>query len=97
MLVTTIYFLIVLIIIIVQSFILNKSHIIILLLVLESIMLVLLVYLFFLLTEISINPYIFLILLTLRACEAALGLSILVSLIRFHGNDFIIRITRLKW
>lgn len=32
-----------------------------------------------------------LILITMGACEASLGLAILVSLIRTHGNDYVSR------
>ncbi len=37
----------------------------------------------------SYEVYSCLILLTLGACEASLGLAILVSLIRTHGNDYV--------
>nr|QFG71047.1 NADH dehydrogenase subunit 4L [Pseudorimula sp. RSIO35641] len=37
-----------------------------------------------------------LILLTLGACEASLGLAILVSLIRMHGNDYVSSFTAQK-
>nr|ALK03384.1 NADH dehydrogenase subunit 4L [Lepetodrilus schrolli] len=37
-----------------------------------------------------------LILLTLGACEASLGLAILISLIRTHGNDYVSSFTSQK-
>lgn len=86
-----------LILLLIISFVFNKSHIIVLLLILECIILILLVYLFFILIEITSNPNIFLLILSFRACEAALGLSILVSLMRYYGNDSINTIIRLKW
>lgn len=37
--------------------------------------------------------YTALILITLRACEARLGLSILISMVRVRGNDYVTRYT----
>nr|YP_010735486.1 NADH dehydrogenase subunit 4L [Ambigolimax valentianus]WEI33077.1 NADH dehydrogenase subunit 4L [Ambigolimax valentianus] len=79
------------------SFIISESHVIMLLLILEALMLILLTFLFLLLIEINMNPYMFLLILSFSACEAALGLSILVSLMRFHGNDYINSIVSNKW
>lgn len=88
---------ILLIIGLIQAFIFNRAHIISLLLLLESIILILICFFFFILIELGADPLIFLLILTLRACEAALGLSILVSLIRFHGNDQLMSISISKW
>lgn len=68
-----------------------------LLLLLESIILILICYFFFILIELGSDPFIFLLILTLGACEAALGLSLLVRLIRFHGNDQLRSVLRVKW
>ena len=40
--------------------------------------------------------YVSLILITLRACEASLGLSVLVSMIRACGNDYVNSFSRQK-
>lgn len=81
----------------IQAFVYNRVHIISLLLLLESIILILMCFFFFVLIELGADPLMFLLVLTLSACEAALGLSILVRLIRFHGNDQLRSISRSKW
>jgi NADH:ubiquinone oxidoreductase subunit K len=46
----------------------------------------------FILAESTIRnreTYVILVYITLAACEASLGLAILVSLIRTHGNDYV--------
>lgn len=73
-------------------FCIQRKHFLILLLRLEF--LVVVVYFFFnyYFRIISGNEYFFLmIFLTIGVCEGALGLRILVSLIRSFGNDYIIR------
>lgn len=37
-----------------------------------------------------------LILITLRVCEASLGISILVSIVQRHGNDYVSRFSSQK-
>nr|YP_010735473.1 NADH dehydrogenase subunit 4L [Deroceras laeve]WEI33064.1 NADH dehydrogenase subunit 4L [Deroceras laeve] len=81
----------------IQAFIFNSAHIMSLLLLLESMMLILMCFFFFILIELGADPLMFLLMLTLSACEAALGLSILVSLMRFHGNDQLMSISMSKW
>lgn len=74
-------------------FSLNRKHFLVILLRLEFLVisLYLLLRLNFCLLR---NEYFFLIIfLTMRVCEGALGLRILVSLIRSFGNDYIINIT----
>nr|UXC95402.1 NADH dehydrogenase subunit 4L [Megaustenia imperator imperator] len=95
--ITTVNLLLILVLMLFQSFLMNKHHIIMLLLILESMMLILLSYLFFLLVDVNLNPYMFLLMMTLGTCEAGLGLSVLVSLMRFHGNDYISSISSSKW
>nr|WGW18082.1 NADH dehydrogenase subunit 4L [Puncturella cf. parvinobilis] len=66
----------------------QQTHLLMVLLSLELLMLSL-----FLLAMItawaSLNMHLCLILLTLAACEASLGLAILVALIKTHGNDYV--------
>lgn len=69
-------------------FISNRKHLLIVLIILEFIILILYicVYNFFLLIE--YESYFIIMFLTFSVCEGAVGLSILVSLIRTHGNDY---------
>nr|ALO76883.1 NADH deshydrogenase subunit 4L [Anaspidinae sp. GENSP01] len=69
------------------SFSLNRKHFLLMLLSLEFIVLSLYLNLYVYFMEIF-NEYFFLmVFLTFSVCEGALGLSILVSLIRIYGND----------
>nr|YP_004222539.1 NADH dehydrogenase subunit 4L [Micromelo undatus]ABK92257.1 NADH dehydrogenase subunit 4L [Micromelo undatus] len=73
----------------VTSFCVFQVHILSLLISLEAVMLSLLgiLYSFCLLSFDASSAWI--LLLTFAACEAALGLSLLVSILRLRGNDFI--------
>nr|YP_010970200.1 NADH dehydrogenase subunit 4L [Phyllidiopsis shireenae]WNR50789.1 NADH dehydrogenase subunit 4L [Phyllidiopsis shireenae] len=74
-----------------------NMHILILLISLEALMLSLLIFLFSF-SMIYNNSYsIFLILLTFAACEAALGLSLLVSILRLRGNDLVTSFDSMKF
>ena len=66
----------------------KRKHLLLILLSLEFIVLSL-YFLIFLYLSFLGNEYFFsMIFLTFRVCEGVLGLSILVSLIRTHGNDY---------
>lgn len=69
-------------------FISKHKHLLIVLLRLEFI--VLRIFFFFLiyLRMINYDIYILIVFLVFSVCEGALGLSILVSIIRTHGNDY---------
>lgn len=69
-------------------FISNRKHLLSILLCLEYIVLSLFIILFYYLSLFNYEYYILLIFLVFRVCEGALGLSILVSIIRTHGNDY---------
>jgi len=69
-------------------FILNRKHLLSILLSLEYIVLRLFCILLFYLILVNFQGFFTIIFLTFRVCEGALGLSILVSLIRTHGNDY---------
>nr|YP_010834658.1 NADH dehydrogenase subunit 4L [Coryphella verrucosa]WFQ82026.1 NADH dehydrogenase subunit 4L [Coryphella verrucosa] len=56
---------------------------------LEGLMLSLLVLLFSGLSFLGVGMHYFLVLLTFAACEAALGLSLLVSILRLRSNDYV--------
>ena len=66
----------------------NRKHLLYTLLSLEYIVLRLYCFLFYILIIYSFEIYFLIIFLTFRVCEGALGLSILVSIIRSHGNDY---------
>nr|ARH54334.1 NADH dehydrogenase subunit 4L [Cymbiodyta marginella] len=72
----------------VLSFCLKRKHLLMMLLNLEFIILSLYLNLFVYLSFFSYEYYFSMIFLTISVCEGALGLSILVSLIRSHGNDY---------
>nr|YP_010610859.1 NADH dehydrogenase subunit 4L [Sahlbergotettix salicicola]WAP91680.1 NADH dehydrogenase subunit 4L [Sahlbergotettix salicicola] len=71
------------------SLILIRKHILLCLLSLEFIILSLLymILIYCLLFKYSI--YIYLFFMTFYVCEGVLGLSVLVCLIRSHGNDYL--------
>lgn len=69
-------------------FISKHKHLLIVLLRLEFIVLRLFFLLVVYLSYIEYDIYILIIFLLFSVCEGALGLSILVSIIRTHGNDY---------
>lgn len=69
-------------------FLSNSKHLLIILLRLEFIVLRLFIYIFVYLNTYIIEIYFTIIFLTFRVCEGVLGLSILVSIIRTHGNNY---------
>nr|QPT74094.1 NADH dehydrogenase subunit 4L [Pharnaciini sp. NS-2020] len=66
----------------------NYNHFLITLLSLEYIVLSLFLFIFIYLLISSFDLYFMMMIVTFWVCEAALGLSLLVSLIRGYGNDF---------
>nr|ABJ55899.1 NADH dehydrogenase subunit 4L [Thuridilla gracilis] len=71
------------------SFCSYQVHTLNILLSLEAIMLSLLVILYTYNSFSGLAMHPFLVLLTFAACEAALGLSLLVSMLRLWGNDYV--------
>nr|AML26376.1 NADH dehydrogenase subunit 4L [Staphylinidae sp. BMNH 1274633] len=69
-------------------FSLKRKHLLLMLLSLEFIVLSLYFMLVVYLSSFMYETYFCMIFLTLSVCEGVLGLSILVSLIRSHGNDY---------
>nr|AXS66247.1 NADH dehydrogenase subunit 4L [Tenebrionoidea sp. 2 KM-2017] len=69
-------------------FSLKRKHLLLMLLSLEFIVLSIYFNLFIYLSFISHEYFFSMIFLTFSVCEGALGLSILVSMIRTHGNDY---------
>lgn len=72
------------------NLIINKSHFLHVLLCLEIITLSMLLYLsfYFIIFNLS-TPLLSVIILTLGACEARLGLTLLVIIVRIFGNDIL--------
>nr|YP_010989877.1 NADH dehydrogenase subunit 4L [Loepa microocellata]WOV68237.1 NADH dehydrogenase subunit 4L [Loepa microocellata] len=69
-------------------FVSKNKHLLIILLSLEFIVLSIFFILLFLLSFIEFEMYMLMVFLVFSVCEGALGLSILVSMIRTHGNDY---------
>nr|ULD67127.1 NADH dehydrogenase subunit 4L [Trochus sp. n. CL-2022] len=68
---------------------LQYKHLLSVLLSLEAATMNLFIMLFAVTSNMNFNGEMALILITLGACEASLGLSILVSMIRSQGNDYV--------
>jgi len=69
--------------VVILGFMCTQYHVLSLLILLELLILNLLLLLF----AVSNHLVWFLVLLTVAACEAALGLSLLVGMLRLRGND----------
>nr|YP_010261368.1 NADH dehydrogenase subunit 4L [Homoneura interstincta]UIB40275.1 NADH dehydrogenase subunit 4L [Homoneura interstincta] len=69
-------------------FVSNRKHLLSMLLSLEYIVLCLFLVLFIYLNLFNYESFFSMMFLTFSVCEGALGLSILVSMIRTHGNDY---------
>nr|AXS65677.1 NADH dehydrogenase subunit 4L [Cucujoidea sp. 40 KM-2017] len=78
------------------SFSLKRKHLLMMLLSLEFVILSLFMFLFFYLTSMNNEVYFSMIFMTMSVCEGVLGLSILVLMIRTHGNDYF-KIFNLLW
>lgn len=78
------------------TFVLNRKHLLSILLRLEYIVLRLFLILFIYLNILNYEFFFSIIFLVFRVCEGALGLSILVSIIRTHGNDYFQRFNILQ-
>nr|UFZ13813.1 NADH dehydrogenase subunit 4L [Neochauliodes bachmanus] len=69
-------------------FISKRKHLLLMLLSLEFIVVCLFFWLMWFLLIFNYEFYFSMVFLTFTVCEGALGLSILVSMIRTHGNDY---------
>nr|YP_009497832.1 NADH dehydrogenase subunit 4L [Prismostictoides unihyala]AWT58511.1 NADH dehydrogenase subunit 4L [Prismostictoides unihyala] len=70
------------------NFVSKSKHLLIVLLSLEFIVLSLYFFFLIFLTFIEYEMYMLMVFLVFSVCEGTLGLSILVSMIRTHGNDY---------
>nr|UPX88308.1 NADH dehydrogenase subunit 4L [Astacus leptodactylus]WRI60332.1 NADH dehydrogenase subunit 4L [Astacus leptodactylus] len=71
-----------------SAFISNRKHLLNTLLSLEFLMLSNFWAMSLYFSSVGIEVYVVLFFLTLGVCEGALGLSLLVSIVRSHGNDY---------
>lgn len=73
------------------SFVLIRKHLLSILLRLEFIALSLFILLVVFLKILNFESYLLISFIVFIVCEGSLGISILVSLVRTHGNDYISR------
>nr|QXG82668.1 NADH dehydrogenase subunit 4L [Curculionidae sp. BMNH 1042554] len=76
-------------------FIFKCKHLLLMLLSLEISVISLYLGLFCFLSSMNYEFFFLMGFLTMSVCEGALGLSLLVSMIRIHGNDFILSFSSL--
>nr|YP_010734284.1 NADH dehydrogenase subunit 4L [Schrankia costaestrigalis]WEH00718.1 NADH dehydrogenase subunit 4L [Schrankia costaestrigalis] len=69
-------------------FVLKHKHLLIVLLSLEFIVLSIFFFFLIFLNLLEYDMYMLMVFLVFSVCEGVLGLSILVSMIRTHGNDY---------
>nr|YP_010722439.1 NADH dehydrogenase subunit 4L [Zerynthia polyxena]WDV10618.1 NADH dehydrogenase subunit 4L [Zerynthia polyxena] len=69
-------------------FVFKHKHLLVILLSLEFLVLSIFFFLVIFLNFIEFDKYMLMVFLLFSVCEGALGLSILVSMIRTHGNDY---------
>nr|YP_010737150.1 NADH dehydrogenase subunit 4L [Micromelalopha sieversi]WEP25247.1 NADH dehydrogenase subunit 4L [Micromelalopha sieversi] len=69
-------------------FVSKHKHLLIVLLSLEYLVLSIFFLFMIMLMNIEYDMYLLMLFLVFSVCEGALGLSILVSMIRTHGNDY---------
>nr|UCU06902.1 NADH dehydrogenase subunit 4L [Potamometra montandoni]UCU06915.1 NADH dehydrogenase subunit 4L [Potamometra montandoni]UCU06928.1 NADH dehydrogenase subunit 4L [Potamometra montandoni] len=74
-----------------------RKYLLLTLLSLEYLVVVVFLSFFIFLINYSGEYYFIIIFLTFSVCEGVLGLSILVSMIRCHGNDNLMNMTGLMW
>nr|YP_011009667.1 NADH dehydrogenase subunit 4L [Hygia bidentata]WPV77659.1 NADH dehydrogenase subunit 4L [Hygia bidentata] len=79
------------------SFSLSRKHLLLTLFSLEYLVLVLFLMLFLFLLNYGFEMYFILFFLVFTVCEGALGLSILVKMVRSHGNDLLSSLSVLSW
>ena len=74
-----------------------QTHTLNLLIRLEAVILCLLLFSYSVFVMSGISSHLFLVLLTFAACEAALGLSLLVRILRVRGNDLVTSLSSLRF
>nr|YP_010834390.1 NADH dehydrogenase subunit 4L [Luperomorpha xanthodera]WFQ81659.1 NADH dehydrogenase subunit 4L [Luperomorpha xanthodera] len=77
------------------SFILNRKHFLMMLLSLEFMVIALYLNIFLYLSNMNYEYFFSMIFLVMSVCEGVLGLSLLILLVRVHGNDYILTFSSL--
>nr|APX40443.1 NADH dehydrogenase subunit 4L [Longitarsus melanocephalus] len=77
------------------GFIFNRKHLLLMLLMLEFIVILMYLNLFIYLMMMNYEYFFSMIFLTMSVCEGALGLSILILMVRINGNDYILSFSSL--
>nr|ASA69171.1 NADH dehydrogenase subunit 4L [Clavigralla tomentosicollis] len=75
----------------------TRKHLLLALFSLEYLVLVLFLSLFMFLLKFGFELFFILVFLTFTVCEGALGLGVLVNMIRSHGNDLLSSLSILSW
>nr|BBA10139.1 NADH dehydrogenase subunit 4L [Megalophaedusa ducalis] len=83
------YLLLLLLLLLASLFFSKKNHYLNMLIILEVMMMISLIVMLFILNVSFHNLSVFTLLLTLAVCEAGLGLSLLVTLVKITGSDYI--------
>nr|QCI09465.1 NADH dehydrogenase subunit 4L [Urolabida sp. FS-2019] len=78
-------------------FCMTHKHLLQTLLTLEFLVLILFLMMFFMLLGLGYEIYLLLTFLIFTVCEGALGLAILVNIVRNSGNDYLSVMSILKW
>nr|APX40066.1 NADH dehydrogenase subunit 4L [Neocrepidodera brevicollis] len=78
-----------------MSFLFNRKHLLLMLLSLEFIVIILYLGMFIYLSMLNYEYFFMMIFLTMSVCESALGLSILILMVRLYGNDYIMTFSSL--
>nr|APX39589.1 NADH dehydrogenase subunit 4L [Oulema erichsonii]ARH54555.1 NADH dehydrogenase subunit 4L [Oulema melanopus] len=74
-------------------FLIHRNHFLMMLLSLEMIVVILYFILYIYFYSMFNELFFLMIYLTMSVCEGVLGLSILVSMVRVHGNDYVMSFT----
>nr|APX39735.1 NADH dehydrogenase subunit 4L [Podagrica fuscicornis] len=77
------------------SFVLNRKHLLMMLLNLEFSVIILYFGMFMYFNYMMFEFFYLMIFLTMSVCEGALGLSMMVLMVRSHGNDYIMTFSSL--
>lgn len=73
----------------------KRKHLLLILLSLEFVVISLYLGIYLFLSFINYEFFFLIVFLSIRVCEGALGLSILVMIIRTYGNDYILTFSSL--
>nr|AZL93382.1 NADH dehydrogenase subunit 4L [Pimpla luctuosa] len=73
------------------------KHLMLTIISLEFIMISVFFNMFIILMVLESNLYLMIVFLTMGVCEGALGLSLIVLIVRFYGNDYMNSMSLMKW